>query len=116
MTNPYRLMIHASYPETKNQIFTQCDLSDCFTDVDKFGVESEHVNGREYIYYTGQAEGALFIDKMAQDVLKSAQETLIQQLKDMSDEPQTEEQLAQLKIKVFLIDLEDWTEYGVKQV
>lgn len=55
MGQQYRLRIEASKPKTMQEALIQAELHDLFEHVYKpFGIESEIVNGREYVYWMGE--------------------------------------------------------------
>lgn len=104
MSSEYLLRIEASYPQTPCEDLIQAELHDFFTSIPAYGIHSEIVKGREYIYWKGQCDGSYFSEASQVRLLQEIQKSLFESLGIEND---TEKQ-AMLKLRIYLIDLEDW--------
>lgn len=100
MSHNYRLRVEASKTKSPDESLTQAELHDFFEKLDyPDGIESEIVNGREYIYWQGTT------------CLRAGTSTKEQheQIKDFLQEV-TEAKEGDLKVKTMWLDLDHYDE------
>lgn len=105
MGSEYKLRIEASIPRTPNEYLIQSELHDFFETIDSLASTSEIVNNKEYIYWEGETSGSY---KWINEIVERVKESLLTQLRAMSNGNMTEEHLSQLKVRCYVIDLEIW--------